>query len=202
MLVAAFVAAVVSIERIIFSNANMRRAKLLLSVLDTGRQPLEPNLAGDVVSDMVRKLLANRNQALDPVVRQDWAEAAYLHARDELSSRLWMLDTVVTAAPLMGLLGTIFGIVETFLALSRSGMSDPEAVSAGIGTALYATALGISIALIGLVVFNYLNDRNERIGEHLKMLILRIVSAPGVGAGLLSTESARTGVRGIAAVAS
>ena len=80
----------------------------------------------------------------------------------------------MTAAPLMGLLGTIFGIVDTFLALWRAGMSDPGAVSAGIGTALYATASGISIALVGLLSFNYLSDRNERIGEHLEMLILRM----------------------------
>jgi biopolymer transport protein ExbB len=65
--------------------------------------------------------------------------------------------------------------VDTFLALSKSGMSDPSAVSAGIGTALYATALGISIALVGIVTFNYLTDRNERIGERLKMLVLKLV---------------------------
>ncbi len=52
-------------------------------------------------------------------------------------------------------------------------MSDPSGVSAGIGTALYATALGISVALIGILGFNYLNDRNERICEYLKVLILR-----------------------------
>jgi len=201
MLLAAFVAAVVSIERIIFSNANMHRAKLALSAIHDGGQGLEQTLGTDVVSEMLRRLIGNGRLQLDPVVRQDWAEAAYLHAKDELSSRLWILDTVVTAAPLMGLLGTIFGIVDTFLALSHSGMSDPAAVSAGIGTALYATALGISIALVGLLSFNYLTDRNERISEHLKMLILRIVSAPEKQIGLSATEAIRPTVRGIAAVA-
>jgi biopolymer transport protein ExbB len=201
MLIAAFVAAVVSIERIIFSNANMRRAKLALTAIHDGGQGLERVLGKDVVSEMLRRLIANRDLQLDPAVRQDWAEAAYLHARDELSSRLWVLDTIVTAAPLMGLLGTIFGIVDTFLALSHSGMSDPAAVSAGIGTALYATALGISIALVGLLSFNYLSDRNERIGEHLKMLILRMVSVPSAHASPAATEGIRPAVRGIAAIA-
>jgi biopolymer transport protein ExbB len=198
---AALVAAVVSIERIIFSNANMRRAKLALRAIDHGGKGLEHILGKDPVSEMLRRLIADRDLQLEAAVRQDWAEAAYLHARDELSSRMWILDTVVTAAPLMGLLGTIFGIVDTFLALSHSGMSDPAAVSAGIGTALYATALGISIALVGLLSFNYLSDRNERIGEHLKMLILRIVSAPSAQAGLSTTDGVRPAVRGIAAVA-
>ena len=174
MIVSAIIAIVVSIERIIFSGVNMHRAKKLLKAVDSHLSEVPVALGKDVVSEMVAKLLDDHDRELAPAVRQDRADAAYLHARDELSSRLWLLDTIVTAAPLMGLLGTIFGIVDTFLALSKSGMSDPAGVSAGIGTALYATALGISIALIGLMVFNYLSDRNERIGERLKMLILKL----------------------------
>jgi biopolymer transport protein ExbB len=174
MVVSAIIAVVVSVERLIFSQMNMRRAKLLLSAVDNQSGQLTSALGSDVVSGMVRKLLADQPLAMSAEVKINRADAAYLHARDELSERLWLLDTIVTAAPLMGLLGTIFGIVDTFLALSRSGMSDPAGVSAGIGTALYATALGISIALVGLVCFNYLSDRNERIGEHLKMLILKL----------------------------
>lgn len=173
MIVAAIVAIVVATERIIFAGMNLRRAKMSLAAL-AQTNSVEGSLGKDVVSDMMRTLLDGHAQVLDPAVRQDRADAAYIHARDALFHRLWILDTVVTAAPLMGLLGTIFGIVDTFLALSRSGMSDPSAVSSGIGTALYATALGISIAMIGLFVFNYLNDRNERICEYLKMLILRM----------------------------
>lgn len=177
MIVAAFVATVISVERIIFSAMNMRRAKILLQSVDQGMASLQQHLGKDTVSDLVRHLMDDHNRAdTTPALRENRADAAYLHARDELSARLWMLDTVVTAAPLMGLLGTIFGIVDTFLALSQSGMSDPAAVSAGIGTALYATALGISIALIGIMAFNFLTDRNERISERLKMLILKLAA--------------------------
>jgi biopolymer transport protein ExbB len=174
MIVSAIIAIVVSIERLIFSGVNMHRAKKLINAVDQDLAAVPAALGNDVVSEMVAKLLEDHARELASAVRQDRADAAYLHARDELSSRLWLLDTIVTAAPLMGLLGTIFGIVDTFLALSKSGMSDPAGVSAGIGTALYATALGISIALIGLMVFNFLSDRNERIGERLKMLILKL----------------------------
>ncbi len=174
MIISAVIALVVSAERIIFSGVNMHRAKKLLATVEGQPENLSASLGQDVVSDMVARLIEDRKLDLTPEQRLDRADAAYLHARDELSSRLWLLDTIVTAAPLMGLLGTIFGIVDTFLALSKSGMSDPAGVSAGIGTALYATALGISIALIGLMVFNYLSDRNERIGERLKMLMLKL----------------------------
>lgn len=177
MILAALIVVVVSVERIIYAAANIRRAEMLYVSADEGMDSLERHLGKDTVSEMVRQLILDQScSQFGPEERQNRADAAYLHARDEMSLRLWLLDTAVTAAPLLGLLGTIFGIVDTFLALSRSGMSDPAAVSAGIGTALYATAMGIAIALTGIMTFNYLNDRNERIGERLKMLILKLVN--------------------------
>ena len=176
MTLSALAAIVISIERLIFSGVNLRRANQLLQELDASvsSAQLEASLANDTVSVMVKRLLVLEHQQLSRAVRQDRADAAFLAARDDSNQRLWLLDTIVTAAPLMGLLGTIFGIVDTFLALSKSGMSDPAGVSAGIGTALYATAFGISIALVGLLAFNFLTDRNERLGERFKMLILKL----------------------------
>jgi biopolymer transport protein ExbB len=72
-----------------------------------------------------------------------------------------------------GLLGTILGIIDTFKALAVSGVSDPGQVSQGIGTALYATALGIGIAVVGMFFFNLFQERIERINDHLKVLMLR-----------------------------
>jgi biopolymer transport protein ExbB len=174
MILAGVIALVVSIERVIFSSMNLVRSKqVLVSVSKGEADQLESHLKNDEVSQMVSEILEIKAQNFAPSIYQDRIEAAYLEAKDALGRRLWILDTVVTAAPLMGLLGTIFGIVDTFLALSKSGMSDPASVSSGIGTALYATALGISIALLCLLVFNFLNDRNERIIENIKMFILR-----------------------------
>ena len=90
-----------------------------------------------------------------------------------------LLDTIVTAAPLLGLLGTILGIIDTFSALAKAGISDPSGVSAGIGTALFATALGIGVALYGLLFFNYFQEQVERVGDVIKVLLLRGTSLPG-----------------------
>ncbi|WP_189052382.1 MotA/TolQ/ExbB proton channel family protein, partial [Aliidongia dinghuensis] len=90
-----------------------------------------------------------------------------------LNRHLWLLDTIVTAAPLLGLLGTILGIIDTFTALAQSGISDPSGVSAGIGTALFATALGISVAVYGLVFHNAFHERVHRIGDDIKILLIR-----------------------------
>jgi biopolymer transport protein ExbB len=79
----------------------------------------------------------------------------------------------VTAAPLLGLLGTILGIIDTFAVLATSGVSDAGGVSKAIGTALEATALGIGIALYAMVFFNHFQERMERINDYLKVLLLR-----------------------------
>jgi biopolymer transport protein ExbB len=85
---------------------------------------------------------ANREQ------QEDFSSALFIGFDKKVSGRLWILDTIVTAAPLLGLLGTIFGIMETFNSLAAGGVSDSAAVSRGIGTALIATAIGIATALL------------------------------------------------------
>ncbi len=76
-----------------------------------------------------------------------------------LEKRIEVLDTVVTAAPLMGLLGTITGMMSSFRVLSEKGMNEPNAITGGVAEALIATATGISIALICLVAYNVLATR-------------------------------------------
>jgi biopolymer transport protein ExbB len=97
--------------------------------------------------------------------------SAFTQVRSALTARLWLLDTVVTAAPLLGLLGTILGIISTFVTLATSGVSDSERVAAGIGTALYATALGIGIAVAALVTLNWLNNRTEVLCDRFKHVL-------------------------------
>jgi biopolymer transport protein ExbB len=89
-----------------------------------------------------------------------------------ISARLWVLDTIVTAAPLLGLLGTILGIMDTFSALSAGGISDPAAVSRGISAALLATAIGIGTALFGLLGHNILHRISDVILEEFKSFLL------------------------------
>ncbi len=76
----------------------------------------------------------------------------------QVDARLWILDTIVTAAPLLGLLGTIMGMFQTFQALGDAGNA-PTAVTGGVGEALVATACGLFIALVGLVAFNDMTTR-------------------------------------------
>jgi biopolymer transport protein ExbB len=73
-----------------------------------------------------------------------------------------VLDTIVTLSPLLGLLGTIIGMIQSFQIMSISGMGQPHAVTGGVAEALIATASGISVAAIALIPYNYFLARVER----------------------------------------
>lgn len=76
-----------------------------------------------------------------------------------LEKRVEIIDTVITAAPLMGLLGTITGMMASFQVLSEKGVNEPNAITGGVAEALIATATGLVIALLCLIAYNYLTAR-------------------------------------------
>lgn len=91
-----------------------------------------------------------------------------------LGRGLWVLETIVTAAPLLGLLGTISGMMGAFHLIGNRGLVDPKGVTSGVAEALVATALGLFIALIALFGYNFFSrlqsqtlDEMERIGTRL-----------------------------------
>ncbi len=107
-----------------------------------------------------------------------------------LDRRLWILDTVVTLAPLLGLFGTIIGMFHAFSVLAQPGHA-PADVTGGVADALVATAFGIFIAMLGLTGFNALSNQVRLILHQLdsmKMMIINrtdgtpVVPPPGVAA--------------------
>ena len=72
------------------------------------------------------------------------------------------LDTMITIAPLMGILGTVIGIIASFEMLGASGIENPQAVTGGIAQALITTATGLSIAIITVFPYNYFNSRIKK----------------------------------------
>lgn len=174
--IAAGVVTLICIERWIFFMFNGRHAnKLVAMTVDTNidKLPADELNQDKVASNALREFLAAKPTLKNHIDVEDCVETVYISQRHPLTARLWLLDTIVTAAPLLGLLGTILGIIDTFAVLAQSGISDPASVSKGIGTALYATALGIGVALYGLLFFNSFNEKVERLNDQLKILLLR-----------------------------
>ena len=92
-----------------------------------------------------------------------------------LEKRIEIIDTVITAAPLMGLLGTITGMMASFRVLSEKGVNEPNAITGGVAEALIATATGLVIALICLVAYNYFSTRVKVFIYELESIASRLV---------------------------
>ena len=92
----------------------------------------------------------------------------------KLDRFLWLIDTAVTLGPLMGLLGTIFGMMDSFSLLGVTGSANPNVVTQGVANALIATALGLLIAIIAVCFLNFFNKR-LRIALH-QMDLLKVMT--------------------------
>ena len=89
-------------------------------------------------------------------------KALELRAGRRSARGLVVVSTIITAEPMLGILGTVTGIIKTFGALNASaGAADPLAATAGIGEALVTTAAGLVASLILLFPYNVLDERAE-----------------------------------------
>jgi biopolymer transport protein ExbB len=90
---------------------------------------------------------------------------------------LWILGTIGSSAPFIGLFGTVVGIMRAFHSMALAGTGGFGVVAGGISEALIATALGLAIGIIALVFYNYLQNRVERIDGALRIGSARLLEA-------------------------
>jgi biopolymer transport protein ExbB len=121
------------------------------------------------IAHVLAEGLAHRNPSV--------AKALEVAAQAEipiLKHRLTILDTIVTLAPLLGLLGTVIGMIGSFDIMSVAGIGQPHAVTGGVAEALIATATGLLIAILTLVPYNYFSSRAEREMEQIEYYASRL----------------------------
>ena len=118
--------------------------------------------AGDLPEAALLKTAASHSGHVqgDPLASR--LEESILVMAPQLDRRLWVLDTIITLAPLLGLFGTIIGMFHAFSILAAPGHA-PTAVTGGVADALVATATGLFIAMTGLVAFNAFNNQVRQI---------------------------------------
>lgn len=136
----------------------------------------------DSVSKSVTKIVSNMDINFDELdnshrqVIEGIISESILEQTTELEKGMSLLGTVVNAAPQLGLLGTVTGMIAAFSALTRNGTSTAKIVVGGISEALYTTAFGLIVAIPALVFYNYFNRRIDVIVAEMERAALQFLS--------------------------
>lgn len=183
LLLTSLVATTVVIERMIFilrerKRRNPEAVEKILAAVERG--DIESAVrAGKTSRDFVaRTLLYGLLHS-----GKSFSNALLRAANQELkrfNQGLVVLDTIVTLSPLLGLLGTVTGMIRAFSLLGGE-LEAPAVITGGIAEALIATAFGLGIAILALIPFNYLNGRleearheTEDASSHLELLLAQL----------------------------
>ena len=155
----------VIIERLLFwltvdMNRNM---KLIEDVLELCRQGDWESVRNRVYGskDFIIRVLVSG------ILHREFsmAKAMEATAAEEIRNMrryMGVLDTMITVAPLLGIFGTVIGIITSFEVLGSTGIDQPQAVTAGIAQALITTATGLGIAILSVFPYNYFNSKVEK----------------------------------------
>lgn len=119
--------------------------------------------------------LSNRHR--DRAIIKESIEDAGRHVVHELERFIAVLGTVASISPLLGLLGTVLGMIRTFNALSTSGAGNPMALAGGIAEALITTAAGLSVAIPALLAYRYTRGRVTNLVVQMEKEAIKLVQA-------------------------
>lgn len=170
---------VVSVTFIVERGLALRRKKVI---------PIEVQAAvtacqGPADVPTLRRICESQPSALSRLLAEaanhlEWPKAENIdavqtrarHEVSKLERGLVVLEIVVGIAPLMGLVGTIYGLVTLFAGLGQTGMSDNAAFARGISIALNATLMGLMIAIPSLVAWSYYSNKVENLAVEMATL--------------------------------
>lgn len=171
LLICSVVALTVILERALFWIRESRRRdpELVEEVLSLAAQEDYEGIRGrvqgnrDVVVRVLVSGLLHREFSLTSAM-----EVAAQEELRRMKRYLPVLDTLITLCPMLGILGTVTGIIQSFDLLGASGIQDPRSVTVGIAQALITTAAGLAIALACLIPYNYFLRRTEEAASEME----------------------------------
>ena len=132
--------------------------------------------AGRIFSDVLA-----RHQSDSMEYLSDLTEDKRFEELEALRGPLWVLGTVSSSAPFIGLFGTVVGIVKAFHNMAIMGSGGFSVVAAGISEALIATALGLAVAILAVIFYNYFQTRIERIEAAMTIACNRVIDSIHLG---------------------
>jgi len=132
--------------------------------------------AGRIFSDVLAR---HQSDSMDYL--SNLTEDKRFEELEALRGPLWVLGTVSSSAPFIGLFGTVVGIVKAFHNMAIMGSGGFSVVAAGISEALIATALGLAVAILAVIFYNYFQTRIERIEAALTIASNRVLDSIHLG---------------------
>jgi biopolymer transport protein ExbB len=175
------IATVVTIERLIALRRGRVMPRHIVDVVESVQPGKDLSVAIEmcrrnpgVLADIVRVGLEQAERPWDEM--RDAVLDAGRQETPALERNLYLLQTVAQGAPLLGLLGTVFGMIKMFAATSLAGLGDAKTLSQGISEAMFTTAEGLCIGVPALFAYNYLAARSERYVLEIEAYASRLVA--------------------------
>lgn len=128
----------------------------------------------NIKSEGILTAMLETGMAVNDAESEKAMEVVALEALARMHKGMNILDTIITAAPMLGIMGTVLGIISSFDMLGAAGVSDPKAVIAGIAQALITTATGLGIAVVTVFPYNYFNSRIDIAQDLLEVYSSRL----------------------------
>ena len=174
-------AGTVVLERLLALRRSRVIPREIVEVVETARAGRDLSTAIEVCkrnpgvfSDVMRAGLENAHQPWE--VMRDAVLDTGRQETAQLEKHLVWISTVAQASPLLGLLGTVLGMIKVFSSISISGLGDPQALSEGISEAMITTAVGLAIGIPALVAYNLLAARAEGLIGEIEASASRLVA--------------------------
>ncbi|MCX8028875.1 MAG: MotA/TolQ/ExbB proton channel family protein [Brevinematales bacterium] len=182
ILIASIIGVAISIERYFFLTNLRRSTKKLFSL---AKDKINKGNLRDIIAicDAEKSVASNiLKTAVDVYLkgssREDIENSIQDIAKIELpvvNRYLYLLGTMVTVSPMLGLLGTVLGMIKATSVLAEKGLASPSELLTGIAEALITTAAGLIVAIPLLILYNYLVNKSQEIIEEIEANVTEIL---------------------------
>jgi len=165
------------------SSTTLRLTESLVEPMKKGQRDLAIAICRQNVDAPAARIFLNmldrgETQQLETV--NTFANEAMFEETQKLRKHLWILGTVASSAPFIGLLGTVVGIIKSFESMAIAGTGGFAVVAAGISEALVATALGLAVAIIAVIFYNYFQVRIANLNGLFRIQVAKVLHGMAV----------------------
>lgn len=143
------------------------------------QQHIDAVREGSPLGKVLAAGLDSMNQSRE--IMKERVEDAGRHVVHELEHYLNALGTIATIAPLLGLLGSVTGLMQVFNAVTAHGVGNPQALAGGISEIMIATAAGLAVAIPSVIFYRFFQRRVDELAVVIEQEVLKLIDAAHAG---------------------